>query len=133
MTVTVNDSATSYVEELVQKKVKDYGEKKYDITDLFHMSYRDFANALTLYNLDCLEEFNECCQACLAVLVDQGAGAAGAETYNVYADYYNKLHEDDGSGIRYYLGMDSKKYYQATDAAHIKGSRAGFRSNKEIA
>ena len=91
MTVTVNDSATSYVEELVQKKVKDYGEKKYDITDLFHMSYRDFANALTLYSLDCLEEFDECCQACLAVLVDQGAGAAGAETYDVYADYYNKL------------------------------------------
>ena len=42
-------------------------------------------------------------------------------TMNAKLDYYNKLHEDDGSGIRYYLGMDSKKYYQATDAAHIKG------------
>ena len=42
-------------------------------------------------------------------------------TMNAKLDYYNKLHEDDGSGLRYYLGMDSKHYYQATDAAHIKG------------
>ena len=39
---------------------------------------------------------------------------------NAKLDYYNKEHEDD-SGKRYYLGMDSKHYYQATDAAHIKG------------
>ena len=39
---------------------------------------------------------------------------------NAKLDYYNKQHEDD-SGKRYYLGMDSKHYYQATDAAHIKG------------
>ncbi len=39
---------------------------------------------------------------------------------NAKLDYYNKQHEDD-SGKRYYLGMDSKRYYQATDAAHIKG------------
>ncbi len=42
-------------------------------------------------------------------------------TMNAKLDYYNKLHEDDGSGLRYYLGMDNKHYYQATDAAHIKG------------
>ena len=40
---------------------------------------------------------------------------------NAKLDSYNKEHEDDGTGRRYYLGMDSKNYYQATDAAHIKG------------
>jgi hypothetical protein len=40
---------------------------------------------------------------------------------NAKLDSYNKEHEDDGKGRRYYLGMDSKNYYQATDAAHIKG------------
>ena len=91
MTVTATGSASSYAEELVQKKVAEYGANQYDITDLFNMSLADFAQALTHYSLDCLESFDECCQACLAVLIDQGAGASGAVTHGIYAGYYNKL------------------------------------------
>ena len=91
MTVTATSSDTTYMTQLVQKKVDEYGETKYDITGLFGLELAQFENALTEYSLDCLESFDECCRACLSVLVDQGAGASTSSTYSIYKGYWDKL------------------------------------------
>jgi len=91
MTVAVSSSATNYAADLVQKKVNEYKNTAYDISALFNMSLTNFKTAIKGYSLDCLKSFTECCQACISVLVDQGAGASGASAHSIYTAYYNKL------------------------------------------
>lgn len=91
MTVSVNATASNYASELVQKKINEYVSDQFDIASLFKMNITNFKIALTGYSLDCLKSFAECCQACISVLVDQGAVSSGSSSNSMYTTYYDRL------------------------------------------
>ena len=105
MTITVNSDYLTFTKQAIDKKMKSYDEdKKYGIADVFNVDIEDpagslaeFVNTISKYALDSLNEFSDCCQDVLNVLIEQGAGSnsvtdSAATLYdNYYTAYYNRL------------------------------------------
>lgn len=105
MTITVNSDYLTFTKQAIDKKMQSYDEdKKYGIADVFNVDIEDpagslavFVNTISKYALDSLNEFSDCCQDVLNVLIEQGAGSnsvtdSAATLYdNYYTAYYNRL------------------------------------------
>ena len=98
ITVTINDNYESFVQQKLDKTIKDKDEDNLSITGLFKMDYVSFCDELKKYSLNSLTSFHDACQACIDILIEQGV--ADSETWadsedslydNLYTPYYQKL------------------------------------------
>lgn len=101
-TVVINDDYEKYVEQKLNKVLKDAQDDdssdSYDITSLFKLALSQFKTELKKYCLTSLNTFSDACQSCLDLLIEQGV--ADKETWAnknpdlytiLYLGYYDKL------------------------------------------
>ena len=98
VSVVVNDDYEGFVQQKLDKAVKDKDEDNLSIIGLFKMDYDSFCTELKKYCLNSLNSFHDACQACIDILIEQGV--ADFETWadseenlydNLYTPYYKKL------------------------------------------
>lgn len=101
-TVIINDDYEKYVEQKLNKVLKDAQDDdssdSYDITSLFKLALSQFKTEVKKYCLTSLNTFSNACQSCLDLLIEQGV--ADRETWAnknpdlytiLYLGYYDKL------------------------------------------
>ena len=96
-TGSISRSLTDLNEEYIKQKVdKILGKENTDdlsITGVFKKDYNEFCDELHKYALTPLTSLHDACQACLDILIQEGAGSIdNADLYEgLYLPYYNKL------------------------------------------
>lgn len=92
ISVVVTDDYDEYAKQLVKKKIAISDTEDVSITGLFKLELDPFEENLKKYSLDCLNEFESCCQDVLNILTESGGGETSSSMYNdFYLPYYNKL------------------------------------------
>lgn len=92
ISVVVTDNYADYAKQLVEKKIAISDTEDVSITGLFKLELEQFTNNLKKYSMDCLDEFEDCCQDVLNILTESGGGEATSIMYSqYYLPYYNKL------------------------------------------
>ena len=100
LTISINDNYEDYTRQKIEKAISNDAVEDMDavsIIDLFGLSDDKFKSEIQKYSLACLNNFHNCCQSCLDVLVEQGAADKdnwdeGSKIYtNLYIPYYTKL------------------------------------------
>lgn len=91
ISIVINDNYSYFVQQKINKLFAKSKTDDLDITGLFTKDYDDFVTALKLYSLDCLSSFDNICQSCIDILIEQGVG--NRETWdgkdpNLYDDLY---------------------------------------------
>ena len=97
--VNITDDYARYVAQRVNDVIKKESNSKeiVDIENLFNLdvSLADFVNELKKYCLSELKNLHDSCEACVNILIQQGAADArnaGDDIYNdIYLPYYNRL------------------------------------------
>lgn len=91
ISVNITTNIESYVEQKMKKALKKSETDDLSIVGLFDLEATKFKSELKKYCLDSLMIFNNACQGCLDVMIEQGyASGDTADTYAIYEDYYNK-------------------------------------------
>ena len=95
-TSTINRTLTDWDETYIKQKIdKILGKENTDdlsVTGLFAKDYDEFRVELEKYALTPLKSFHDACQACLDILIEQGAGDKNNSLYkSLYSPYYKKL------------------------------------------
>lgn len=91
--VTINNDTETFIKQKIDKALNKENTDDYSITGLFKKDYDTFCIELKRYGLNPLKSFYEACDACLDILIDQGAGNKDdkPDLYTVlYEPYYNK-------------------------------------------
>lgn len=92
ITIIVSSDIDTYVSQVIEKKLNESTTDDYDIVSLFKKSDADFSTALKLYSLDCLKTFQETCQTCIDVLIEQGCSSPGNYMYdNTFVPWQQKM------------------------------------------
>ena len=86
--VEVNNDTETFVKQKIEKALNKEDTDDYSISGLFEKEYDDFCAELKKYALSPLKNFYDSCDACLNILIDQGAG-----NKNENLDLYEKLYE----------------------------------------
>lgn len=82
----------TYIQQKIDKMLSKENTDDLSITGLFANDYSDFCKELKKYALIPLTSFHDACQACLDILIEQGAGSSSSDLYDsLYVPYYNKL------------------------------------------
>lgn len=96
--INLDDDYESYVKQKLEKVLNKNNADNVSIIGLFEMEYDAFCNELKKYCLSRLESFNNACQSCIDILIEQGVADkeswSGSESdlySNLYLPYYNKL------------------------------------------
>lgn len=100
ITITINDNYEKYVEQKINKALRQSTESEEitDIIQLFSSNVTIFKNELKKYCLSSLISFRDSCQSCIDVLTEQGI--ADNQTWanrnpnlylSLYVPYYDKL------------------------------------------
>lgn len=96
--VNITGSYEEFVKQKIEKVLSKSNDETTDIVSLFKLDEVQFKNELKKYSLVRLTSFNDCCQSCLDLLIEQGI--ADKETWankdpdlyrDLYTPYYNKL------------------------------------------
>lgn len=96
--VNISGNYEEFVKQKLEKALSKSNDETTDVVSLFELSDVQFQNELTKYSLVRLTSFNDCCQSCLDILIEQGI--ADKETWansdpdlyrDLYTPYYNKL------------------------------------------
>lgn len=88
----LTDWDETYVKQKIDKVLSKENTDDLSITGLFEKEYAEFCEELKKYALTPLTNFHDACQACLDILIEQGAGSATDNLYNsLYLPYFNKL------------------------------------------
>lgn len=96
--VDISGDYDKFVKQKLEKVLSNSTDEATDIVSLFDLDEIEFKNELQKYSLARLTSFNDCCQSCLDVLIEQGI--ADKETWankdpdlyeELYLSYYNKL------------------------------------------
>ncbi len=93
ITVTVNNDTETFVKQKIEKALNKEDTDDYSISGLFGKDYDDFCAELKKYALNPLKSFYDACDACLNILIDQGAGNKNEKPdlyENLYEPYYKK-------------------------------------------
>ena len=105
-TSTISRTLTDWDETYIKQKIdKILGKENTDdlsVTGLFAKDYDEFCVELKKYALTPLKSFHDACQACIDILIEQGAGNKDSQGYletgtqgslysQLYIPYYNKL------------------------------------------
>lgn len=88
ISVLVNNDTETFVKQKIEKALNKENTDDYSISGLFEKDYDDFCIELKKYALNPLKTFYDACDACLNILIDQGAGNKGEKP-----DLYEKLYE----------------------------------------
>lgn len=96
--ININDNQQLSVEQKIKKVLSEDSDEVTSITDLFALPLSEFQIELQKYNLSSLSSFEKSCQACLNILIENGASVDDAwTTYEVdmykllYVPYHDKL------------------------------------------
>lgn len=96
----INDNYEDFIKQKINKALNKDSSKDEatDIIKLFSLSLEDFSNELKKYSLSRLKAFNDNCQTCINILIEQGVSDnetwadKNPNLYNeLYLPYYNKL------------------------------------------
>ena len=96
--VNINDDYEKFVKQRIDKILNKQSDEVTDIIGLFKLDENRFKTELKRYCLVRLNNFYDCCQSCLDILIEQGI--ADKETWanknpdlyrDLYVPYYNKL------------------------------------------
>lgn len=91
ISIVLNDDYQYYIQQKIQKLLKNEDTEDLSITGLFEKSYSEFVAELKKYNLDSLSTFYDSCQGCIDILIEQGVADqptwAGQDP-NLYDDLY---------------------------------------------
>lgn len=100
ISITINDDLETFVRQNIDKAMnKVSAEDGTDISSLFKIAQPQFDIELQKWNLTSLKLFNDACQTCIDLLIEQGI--ADSKTWadknpnmyeELYIPYYNKLH-----------------------------------------
>lgn len=88
ITVTFNDDYENFLKQQIDKTLSRDKEDAYGIVDLFHLSLSSFKAELKKYCLSYLQIFNDACQSCLDILIEQGVSDNKSNK-----DLYTKLYQ----------------------------------------
>ena len=89
---TLTDWDETYVKQKIDKILSKENTDDLSITGLFEKEYDEFCVELKKYALTPLTSFRDACQACLDILIGQGAGDDDDDLYeSLYLPYYEKL------------------------------------------
>jgi hypothetical protein len=102
ISITINDDLESFVKQKIEKALNKENTDDLSISGLFKKEYSDFCAELKKYALNPLISFNDACQSCVDIMIDQGVGSGeswsdeedGSEANlyeKLYLPYYNKL------------------------------------------
>lgn len=96
--VNITGNYEEFVKQKIEKVLSKSNDEATDIVSLFKLDEVQFKSELKKYSLVRLTSFNDCCQSCLDLLIEQGI--ADKETWankdpdlyrDLYIPYYNKL------------------------------------------
>ncbi len=96
--VNITGNYEEFVKQKIEKVLSKSNDEATDVVSLFKLDEAQFKNELKKYSLVRLTAFNDCCQSCLDLLIEQGI--ADKETWankdpdlyrDLYTPYYNKL------------------------------------------
>lgn len=96
--VNITGNYEEFIKQKIEKVLSKSNDEATDIVSLFKLDEVQFKNELKKYSLVRLTSFNDCCQSCLDLLIEQGI--ADKETWankdpdlyrDLYIPYYNKL------------------------------------------
>ena len=93
ITVEVNNDSETFIKQKIEKALNKEDTDDLSISGLFEKDYDDFCDELKKYALHPLKNFYDACDACLSILIDQGAGDKNQKPdlyENLYEPYYNK-------------------------------------------
>lgn len=100
ITVSVNNDTETFVKQKIEKALNKEDTDDYSISGLFKKEYEEFCAELKKYALNPLKIFYDACDACINILIDNGAGSelneedlknGKSDIYtNLYIPYYNK-------------------------------------------
>lgn len=98
ISITINDDYEHFVQQKLNKAIKEKDADELSITGLFKLDYSSFCEELKKYSLNSLTSFHDACQACIDILIEQGIGDSATwsgSDPNLYDDlytpYYQKL------------------------------------------
>lgn len=94
ISVRVNNESESFIKQKIEKALNKEDTDDLSISGLFKKEYADFCAELKKYGLIPLKSFYDACDACLNILIDQGAGSYSVDPNSLYkklyVPYYNK-------------------------------------------
>lgn len=103
ITVDINDNYETFIEQKIKKSIKSNVKNTSDsysgdITSLFELELVDFKIEIREYGLNSLVSFNDACQACIDIMIEQGVADSKSwadknpNLYeSLYIPYYQKL------------------------------------------
>lgn len=88
--IVVNDNVELFVKQKIEKALNKENTEDLSISGLFEKDLVSFGLELKKYALNPLKSFRDACQACIDILIEQGA--TQEDLYNnLYWPYYQKL------------------------------------------
>lgn len=96
--INISGDYEEFTKQKLEKILSKSNDEATDAVSLFDLDEIQFKNELKKYSLSRLSSFNDCCQSCLDILIEQGI--ADRETWadktpdlytDLYTPYYNKL------------------------------------------
>lgn len=93
ISIVINDDYETYVKQMIEKTLAKGDTKDLSITGLFSKDLADFKAELKKYCLDSLKAFNDSCQGCLSVMIEQGTASEDNKTSDTYKKVYEPYYE----------------------------------------
>lgn len=93
ISIVINDDYETYVKQMIEKTLAKGDTKDLSITGLFSKDLPDFKAELKKYCLDSLKVFNDSCQGCLSVMIEQGTASEDNKTSDTYKKVYEPYYE----------------------------------------
>lgn len=101
VSISINENYESYVKQRIDSILARSDENYYDIVGLFKQDMTVFKSQLKKYCLNTLQIFQNGCQSCIDMMVQQGISSNSTSSIygintkvlyeNVYIPYYNKM------------------------------------------
>ena len=96
ISITINNNTEEFLKQKIEKALNKENTEDLSISGLFNTenySHNEFCDELKKYALNPLKSFYDACEACLSILIDQGAGNQDEKPdlyESLYEPYYNK-------------------------------------------
>ena len=91
ITVVINDDYENFIKQQIDKTLAKSDDTDCSIIGAFKLDEADFADELKKYGYSYLKIFDDACQSCLDILIEQGLSNKDDNLYNeMYMPYYNK-------------------------------------------
>ena len=95
ISVIINDDYETFVKQKIDKALKNENDDSVtDIVSLFELDLSQFQAELKKHCLTNLQSFQDACQSCIDIMIEQGVSSSQADPNlydQLYLPYYNKL------------------------------------------